>query len=175
MVNYLTAARMYVDHRRTHLTQRYGRRSEPLRAYEDALEQVEANSVYWFVWELRNFVQHCGMLLQVIRDTQRLVEDLSGERIEYDILVGCSRPELLARYSEWGKSLAFLQQQPEEFAILPLLEEMTELLDRVEHAVIQAILPQLWRDAQAVEGLLSEAMQDGSLGLVSGLEVGPEP
>ena len=80
---------MYLDHRRTNLARHYGIQGGPLKAYEEARAEAAANPAFTFIWELRNFVQHCGMPLQVLRDRQRLVPDDASERVEVEMLVGC--------------------------------------------------------------------------------------
>jgi hypothetical protein len=168
VINYLNAVRLYLDHRETHLTRRYGAQSAPLAAFNTTRRSLhDSEPTYRFVYELRNFVQHCGMPLQVLRESRRLVSDGGQERAEGTLFIGCGRDELLARFDGWRHSDAWLQSQPEEFPILPLLEEMTTLLRQVERATVEAILVELWLDAKLVVSLLAEATDESTDGTVA--------
>ena len=119
VLNFLNAVRLYLDHRQTHLTRRFGKDSPELRAFNDCRRsQHQRIPEYAFVYELRNYVTHCGMPLQVIRGDQQLVEIDGREVLHANVMIGCNRDELLANFRDWNYSRDFIQSQQREFPIL---------------------------------------------------------
>jgi hypothetical protein len=174
VINYLNAVRLYLDHRQTHLSRRYGAASAPLHAFDTARrEQHAAVAEYAFVYELRNYVQHCGMPLQALRAEQRLVEVDGAERLDADTIIGCRKADLLAGFDDWRHSRGFIECQPAEFPILPILERMRGCLIVVETAAMNAIMLLLWPKAQFVCQLLAEATDESSIGMVADVDSSP--
>ncbi len=159
--------RLYLDHRQTHLTRRYGPSSPELAAFNESrrAEHVESPE-YAFVYELRNFVQHCGMPLQVIRVGQRLVAEGNTERIETETIVSCDRDQLLGLFADWRHSKSFIRSQDETFSIAPMLSAMLRSLERIEIATVKAIMPALWDDARFVTSILQEGCDVDATGMV---------
>ena len=172
VINYLNAVRLYLDHRETHLSRRYGAEGAPLREFNAARRAQHATvAEYAFVYELRNYVQHCGMPLQALRAEQRLVASDGAERLDADIIVGCRKDDLLAEFDDWRYSRGFIESQPSEFPILPMLERMRDCLVVVETAAMNAIMRLLWPEAQLVCRLLAEATDDSRVGMVADIEL----
>lgn len=171
VINYLSAVRLYLDHRQTHLTRRYGPKSDELRVFNEARRSEHgSHPEYAFVYELRNFVQHCGMPLQAIRDHASIAPGEEGR----ERLVGCSKSQLLALFSDWTHSRPFILAQAEEFPLLPVLEVMRDCLSRVEATTSNAIMTTLWRDAKSVVRLVAECSSENAVGMVGRIDPRPE-
>jgi hypothetical protein len=161
VVNYLTSVRLYLDHRRTQLSRRYGNESGEVSALLDACKTTyDKEPVYRFIYKLRNYVQHCGMPLQVVRIREKLVAEGEIERRLRTVFIGCDRELLLSAYKDWGPARAFLEDQPEEFEIHPLLEYVHRLLWNIERACTRAEISDLWEHSRYIVRLLSEAWDD---------------
>jgi len=161
IVDYLTATRLYLEHRRIQLKRRYGPEGNPLQAFDAERHHLfESEPVYAFIYKLRNYVQHCGMPIQASEASASLVVDEAGERSVHTLFVGCRRDELLADYSEWGRARTFIATQDDVFEILPLLETNTKLLWKIERASVAAEMEHLWRDARAIASILAEVADD---------------
>lgn len=167
IVNYLAATRLFLDHRRTHLSRCYGSESAQLEAFDQARkQQYDSSGAYRFVYKLRNYVQHCGMPLQVARTNYQIVEVDGQEVTQYDFLFGCNRDELLSEYQEWSGALDYLKLQPAQFAILPLLKEVTGLLRTIDRAAIAAEGPELWRQAARLLNAIADVCDDEHTGAI---------
>src|SRR6476646_1442100 len=63
-VNWLSAMRMFLDHQETDLTRRFGKLSPEFVAFKTATSAAYDSEVgYRFAYQLRNYVQHCGLPL----------------------------------------------------------------------------------------------------------------
>lgn len=159
IINYLTAVRLYLDHTHARLRRTYGAGSNPLEAFGEATRAVhESAPVYPFVYKLRNYVQHCGMPLQVVRRSDRIVPDgQGGEQTESETFVGCNRDQLLANYDSWGANAkAFISAQSNEFELMPILKQFDRELEQVQKAVWIAETKELWSDILFVVRLCNE-------------------
>lgn len=170
VVNYLTATRLYLDHRQTFLTRRYGESSAVLAAFNATRRDIhEAHPEYRFLYELRNYVQHCGMPLQVVRVTQRLIPGDNSEAVHADVSIGFHRDMLLSEYGEWRHARSFIESQPPEFPALPIIERCTALFVSIERAVVTTLMPDVWADAKQIVSLLREVTDEHGYGQVAEL------
>jgi hypothetical protein len=172
VVNYLTMTRLFLDHRQTQLKRRYGRDSPQLRAFV-AQRSHECNTgpEYRFVYKLRNYVQHCGMPLQVARTAHQLFIVDDKETVRFEPLIGCSREHLLNQYNEWGPAKDFLKRQPSEFALLPLLLGFTKALQRIDRATLREEAPELWRQGKRVLSVIVDACDENHTAGIGTLDV----
>jgi hypothetical protein len=164
IINYLTSVRLYLDHTNARLQRTYGAGSKPSEAFTYATRtSYDTSSVYPFVYKLRNYVQHCGMPLQIMRRSERIVPDGDGgERVECETFVGCDCDKLLTGYDSWGThAKAFIKAQTDEFELLPVLKQFAGVLDEVQKAVWVAETRELWPDMLFVTRLCAEVC-DGS-------------
>lgn len=165
-VDFLNAMRLYLDHRQTHLSRRYGHESAVLAAFDGARRAVhDQEPVYRFAYELRNFAQHCGMPLQALRARQQLVRGEGGGTVLTEVFVGFSKQELLQEYDAWRHGRAFIDLQPDEFEALPVFEQTMRCLWKIEEAAVAALLPDLWRDAKRVSLLMQQGTDSRGVGL----------
>src|SRR5205085_8692409 len=62
IVNYLTSVRLYLDHVQTRVTRYYGPGSIMLTRWRSIASTVhDSSAAYRIIYNLRNYVQHCGM------------------------------------------------------------------------------------------------------------------
>lgn len=177
VVNYLTATRLYLDHRHRQLKRRYGDDSPQLLAFtqQRALE-YDSFGEYRFVYKLRNYVQHCGMPLQVARTSRRLIVRDGAEAVEFVPMYGCKREQLLEEYDEWGAAKAFLKSQAAEFPLLPLLQAFTDSLRRIDRTVLAQEAGALWYAGKRLLTIVAEACDDRhTAGIGDLVVIGAEP
>ena len=176
-VNFLTATRLYLDHRQTFLTREYGTASPVLDAFNDARRRLHQDELpYRFVYELRNYVAHCGMPLQEIVSELKLVVQNGLETTETLCHVGFNRDALLSNCDNWRHSRQFIEAQPERFDALPIFEQVTRMFWTIDTAIVGALMPALWKDAKVVVSLMREGTNDDGFGQIASIDpkVGPD-
>lgn len=139
-INALTAFRLYIDHTTTRLTRLYGKTAAPLLAFSECTSH-EFDSVfeYRFVTKLRNYVQHCGMPLNVFSEKQAMTSKGLGDRT-YEI--GFNPKKLLQDYDGWGPVKKDLLACKTDFIeAVGMLEKIVDCLRRVHSKTEAAELP----------------------------------
>jgi hypothetical protein len=170
VVNYLTAVRLYLDHRQTQLTRDYGPTSSVLAVFNESRRRIhQGTPEYRFTYELRNYVQHCGMPLQSIQASQEASNEPESQKFTARTFVGCSRDSLLRSFGGWKHSADFLRGQKAEFEILPILETMRNCLWSLETEIVKDLMPSIWSDARTVVSILGEASTSDSIGMIASL------
>src|SRR5258706_4784371 len=111
LMNYLASWRPLVDHHKTRYTKLERRGVRYLERFNALREEIETASFYYrFFDKLRNYVQHCGLPLDVLE--AREWPDESGVLVPY-IAVSFHRDTLLMKYSGWEDVKRELELQPE--------------------------------------------------------------
>lgn len=126
VMNWLTAARLFLDHQVTHYARRHGKESTQLARFKDACSVAFDNSFgYRFTSKLRNYAQHCGLPLGGVE----LLPPLEGQSGHQRVSFYLDRDLLLTNYEDWGRIVRpELAQLPPKFEVLPLVEEAMERL-----------------------------------------------
>lgn len=156
LANFLSSARLFLDHSETRLARRYGRNSEEFRAFKDATAaEFDSRAEYRIMSKLRNYIQHCGMPLQQIAVSSRY--DPDTKESTYRVAVELSVEHLLSQYNEWGKARADLTASAEDIPLKPLLAPYADSLERIEAAMLRAEKAALHRSAEYVAQLLAQA------------------
>lgn len=148
VVNWLTAARMYLDHEQTNL-----KRSSHASAGQDLADFKQATALaydslpgYRFCYKFRNYVQHCGAPLARVKLSADSGTSKSPVQLVQFLL---DRDALLTEYDAWGRPVSDdLTSMKKEFPLWPLIAEaMTgfRAIDRVrkEAALVQALAASL--------------------------------
>lgn len=119
LLNYLSSVRTFLDHSEKNIHDRHGHSSPTLVRFEEACHNAYDNHfAYRFLYELRNYAQHCGLPIGGIK---------IGEVLE----VFFDRDVLLGRYKKWKNIESELKQCKPRFEVAPLLNEMMDCLYRI--------------------------------------------
>lgn len=154
ILNLLASVRSYLDHSETKLKRRYGEDSEPLRRFKSECSFAYDNFFsYRFLYELRNYVQHCGMPVGHISMSSRLL-DLAAKTVETIVSISFDRDSLLENHRKWKPALRQeLSEHPVHIPIAPLLDELVNCLRQINGTVIEGELSELEQCAAAIHSL----------------------
>jgi hypothetical protein len=135
LTNWLASTRLYLESERDFLLRQYGKASEELRSYVGATsEAFNTYPGYRFLYNLRDYAQHCGPPLSGMTVSR----DPSGNtKIEMYL----RRSELLvARFAWKPHAKELLKDWPEQISIMPLVEESMSGFRLIEEQVLRILL-----------------------------------
>lgn len=157
VLNFLTGMRTFLDHTEARLKRTYGPTSWQFGKFRDsAAECFDANFSYRFVYQLRNFTQHCGMPLGRV-GVNSSIDNWPPKDISHKIDFFFDRNYLLRQFDRWGKHvLPDLKRMPTEFPVTPHLKETMECLKRIYYAVATTIEDEIKHSLGFMERLMSE-------------------
>ena len=142
IVNWLTSFRLFLDHAETNLKRTYGdNSSQVLRFKEQTALAFDGKLGYRFIYQYRNYVQHCGTPVSSI--TLTATKDEQGN----PILDGQGQPvprvsfrlnrQTLLQDGDWTAILRHdLEQMSETFELEPLALEAMEGLREVDRLLL---------------------------------------
>lgn len=162
VLNVLTALRTFRDHSRTIAYRRYGRRSQFVADWQALIATKEKQFFsYRFLYDLRNYVQHCGMPVGQVSFTSRQNE--TTHLVERAAQFDFDRDALLHDYNDWaGDVRAGLDGLPKHFAILPFLEDVLECVAQMAIGTMALELPQVRAAVVTLRGFIAEVSQTGA-------------
>jgi hypothetical protein len=77
---------------------------------------------YRFLWQMRNYIQHCGLPLGGIE--RRLVSDADGKP-KTECFVYFDKEKLLSTYGSWGKIQSEIENLPDKIDIMINIEQLS--------------------------------------------------
>lgn len=128
LLNYLSSFRTFADHQETELSHISTHNIKWLEHFkEQTASYYDNHFAYRFLWNLRNYVQHCGLPLGGFSVTGRVNE--SGEEEPF-FSIYFNRDSLLNNYKKWKKVVRDdLSNQAEE---IDVMEQVRVLRDCIE-------------------------------------------
>jgi hypothetical protein len=103
LLNFLSAARTFLDHTEAHLKRLYGDGSEEAQRFLTATsEAYDRTFAYRFLYKLRNYAQHCGLPLRYVDHRAR--RPAGGGDFAHEYRVYFDAQALLDDYDSWGPS-----------------------------------------------------------------------
>lgn len=124
LLNYLASVRTFLDHSETKIHKRYGNNSPQFIRFKEACCNAYDNHfAYRFLYELRNYAQHCGLPIGVLK---------VGESLE----VFFDRDYLLGNYKKWKRLENELMNCKPWFEVNSLLNEMMACLYRILSSLV---------------------------------------
>jgi hypothetical protein len=152
ILNLLSAFRTYLDHSQYNLSKRYGAQSERLQRFNIACSAAyDGDFSYRFAYELRNYVQHCGMPLGVIE--LKAEPDKISKTVTYSLEVYFDRDALLDRF-DWKSQLRVeIAGLASRFPIRPHMAELMRSLEQINRVALGDELDEIARAAQIVQRL----------------------
>lgn len=148
VTTWLAVSRLYLESQRDMITRHYGKESQQLSRYRQVTRAVfDSNDGYRFLYNLRDYAQHCGPPLGGLTLT-------AGEDGTTRLELYLSRSDLLLASFQWSKhAKQLLDDWPEEVLLLPLIAEAMEGFQQVEDEVLRTLMERC--------GALIEVMNDG--------------
>ena len=166
LVNYLTMARLFLDHSEIRLKRRYGALNPVVAVYKlETSRSYDDVFAYRFLYKLRNFSQHFGMPITHVTARSSQTPEKSCKRHELGLALDI-RKLLDDGGTLWGPVRRDLEHQPEHLPVEPLVKTMTHELVRIENAIVNAEQPLLLQHAQRVVQVAEEVVADGAVPLV---------
>ncbi|WPY97630.1 hypothetical protein [Christiangramia sp. OXR-203] len=101
---------------------------------------------------MRNYAQHCGL------PTGSIIfnENADGKSLKIKI----SRNALLEKYDSWGKLVkSELEKQEEEFDLIPLLDELVDIVGEINREMDSIIIKGFQRQGFYLFSLIDEAQK----------------
>lgn len=162
LLNLLSSLRTFLDHTETCLKRRHGPRSERVTAFKAVTSAAfDSSFSYRFLWQLRNYVQHCGMPVGKMSVHIDFDEE-SSQPLSQSLELLFSRDALLDNYNNWHRMVkSELEAMPEYFPIRPHVESVKGSLEEIQKALIVAELPSLLQSLLWLDRLMLEASWRG--------------
>jgi hypothetical protein len=161
IMNFLSSVRMFVDHTETRLKHEYGRASDEVKFWElETKTSSDKSFAYRFLWKLRNYAQHLGIPAGSINLNSRLSADSTPH---YELLLSLQRDTLL-QYNRWGSQVTEeLSRKPPTFDIIPLIDELFEILSAMHENLGTKIYPQYLTVGNTLITLIRECEMAGGI------------
>jgi|GEM_PF-1703835 len=161
LLNFLTSARLYLDHTETRLKKRYGAESEQFKKFKLATSSAyDELFAYRFFYKLRNYVQHCGMAINITSDFSSSKNipgrvDIHKMRIEFD------PQELLDNYNDWGPVKKDLEKQKENLKVHGFASEVLNELQLIDSYTYLGEYQELYKAGNWIVDLIEDAFSVG--------------
>lgn len=151
VLNFLSAVRTYLDHTETRLSRKYGQDSPEYTGFKSfTAAAFDGHFSYRFFSKLRNFAQHCGLPAGGLTLTSKI----DGISLNVDFV----SHYLISNFDSWGATIKKeLQEMPERFDIVPLMQEKISLLRHIDQQLQEIILPHYKAEGEALLELFDEA------------------
>lgn len=163
-VNWLTAARLFLDHAETDLKRRFGKTSAEAVTFQKATSTAFDGSVgYRFCSKFRNYVQHCGLPYSHIEVTA-VDADAPPGAVQSAAFV-LDRDELLEEYDEWGRVRHDLLGMPKSFSLLPLADDAMKALRKIYRILLDRKIDEALERCGVVTDALATIEATGQVGL----------
>jgi hypothetical protein len=159
LVNFLTAMRLYLDHTQTRLSRQYSATDGVLDAFERATSmEFDSHAAYRLLYKLRNYVQHCGLPINVSNASSKAEQP--DAPVVNTVRIGADAGVLLRTYDGWGLARKDLESIDGLLEPHMLVADVLKSLDRIEDAVLDAEQVVLRRAGAEVIAILRPAASD---------------
>ena len=150
LLNWLNSIRLFDDHNRTRIVRTYGESSPELDMYKAARSSIyDEVPSYRFMFELRNYAQHCGEV-PIRAEVQ---QNLSGSSLDLYF----DRDELLREFKKWKQVKKDLQMGTERIGLDTPIEETMRAVTRLAQDVATIDMPKFTRSVERVKEILGRA------------------
>jgi hypothetical protein len=162
-LNWLTSARLFLDHTETDLKRRFGKTSQEAQRFKAATSSAFYKRVgYRFIYKFRNYVQHCGPPLSRIEVRQPDEQARTRGKQWVELLL--DRDELLSNYDEWGPVKRDLQAMPPAFPLLPLVSDAMEGFREIYAELLDIKLTEALSHCELLERTVARIEETGTPG-----------
>jgi hypothetical protein len=154
LLNYLSSVKTFLDHTETKLQRNYGEQSPRYKSFKEICSKYYDDSFsYRFLIKLRNYSQHCGMPVGDLTLKSEEKPSFSGN-ICHSFEAKFRKEELLT-FKKWGSLKKEILSLPTEFGIIPHIVEMMKCLEKINLALIEDDLPELFKSTEFISQLVS--------------------
>jgi len=152
-LNYLSSFRMFIDHHETTLE----RSSDPANNLYEKFKSRTAYHYdkyfsYRFLWNLRNYIQHCG-LPACSWDLSEIKE--GPKKGQSEVEIAYNRDGLLQGF-DWNKLATEIKIQPSNISVLPLMRELNSSIIDITKFITNLQRMNLQEPLTFLLGLISE-------------------
>lgn len=148
-LNLLSSTRSYLDFMDRLLKKRFGKESAIYANFKkNCSEEYDGNFSYRFLYNLRNYAQHKGFPIGVIKWGQKQNPD-EPLKIDFFLVVSIGRDEILKNF-DWRTLENEVKNLPENEDILPHISSYMESLSRVHAKSINDIFQTLTESARQI-------------------------
>lgn len=157
LANFLSSARLFLDHTELRLKRRYGEASAEVKAFKSATaNSYDGVFAYRFFYRLRNYAQHCGMPVGGIEAAGSVDEGSGAERhttsywfdVEHLLEVGGNL---------WGNLRPELKTGPKRLSVDEMVVQFMKEIRRLSERVEQIEHPRLHAAANVILAIISDA------------------
>jgi hypothetical protein len=143
--------RAFLDYTESYLKTRYGEKSREFEDFKEACSREYDSSVsYRFVYKLRSYAQHSGVPINSMAITSGDFDPGLGE-VRNHLLLEIDRDRLLDAPFNWTSTARKdIKGFPPKFELDPHIVNMYMSLERINNAVVVAVLPVLKQYAKVV-------------------------
>jgi len=157
IVNYLTSGRMFTDHIEANIKSNYGEESEQWKIFKGICNKVyDENFSYRFIYKLRDFVQHCGLPIDHIKCSSKVV-NLQTREEKHSLQINFDRDSLLQKRSFWEKIYQEMCELPKVFNVHDIIAKSMENYIKINLNFVEENLCIFEKNATIVQKLISEA------------------
>jgi hypothetical protein len=161
ILNFLSAARMFLDHSEYNLKKRYGQNSNRLERFKNACSSAyDAQFSYRFMYELRNYSQHCDMPLGTLQLQSKSREE-DSRTVERSLRISFDRDKLLKDHDWKAELRAEIQNLPSEFEINSHIHQMMDCLVKINLTLLEEDLKELDESVEAIDNLTKSTKEIG--------------
>lgn len=157
LLNYLSSFRTFVDHQETQLSKISTTEDNWISHFKTRCSEVYDSSFsYRFLWNLRNYVQHCGLPVGGVNI--RTKNKAEGTE-ESEVSVYFKRDQLLENYKGWKKIVRTeLAQQAERIAIFEHITNLRTCIDELAMTALEVHIHRLSEHWEFLVGVFNEVM-----------------
>ena len=136
VINWLAATRLYLENNRHFLAEHLGEDDDGYKGYLEITHEVfDSNPAYRFLYNLRDYSQHCGPPLGGFAVSAAKVQ---GRR---SLELFINRSELLQASFKWkSHAKELIEQWSEKIILLPLIDEAMRGFHTIERHVLGSLL-----------------------------------
>lgn len=150
LLNWLNSIRLFDDHNRARIVRTYGDSSAELDLYMAARSAIyDEVPSYRFMFELRNYAQHCGE----VPVRAEIHQDTSGSSLDLYF----DREELLREFGNWKQVKKDLQSGPERIGLDTPVEGTMVAVTRLAQDVAKIDMPKFTKSIEQVQEILGPA------------------
>ena len=157
LLNYLSAANMFIDHTKTFLKRRFGNHSSEATQYIAGTNKAyDGSFAYRFLTRLRSYALHCGVPIGLVEHTARHSSRTGS--VSEELVLSFDVATLLRDYDGWSTVKAELGALRPTIRLDKQVYEYTRELEQLHVLAHDIQLPTLSNAAAAILAVLQPAL-----------------
>ncbi|MEL7833031.1 hypothetical protein [Fodinibius sp. Rm-B-1B1-1] len=161
LLNFLASGRLYLDHTETRLKRSYGDNSKEAERFDSITsEAYDDFFAYRFFYQLRNYVQHCGMGIDFISNYSSS-KRIPGHIDSHKINIQFSPKRLLQDFDGWKHVKNDLKKEGDRIDVYGFASEVTRILKEINIRIYLAELSKLQEAGNWIVDLVEDVFESG--------------